>query len=206
MASGSALAQVTNLEDLIVNDGTITVGNLVFSNFEYLATGTAPDAENVNVVGITDDDLGHFGLRFQGGFIDLPGGGASDALITYTVETADPDFVIIGAGIQGNPDIFGPGTALAAVTDTFLSQIEDANLSIFDDGNVQQLADSIFFDEAFATIDVQKDIVVIAGETNLAAGISFVHQTYYLAEVPEPTSLALMGIGSLLVMRRRRGQ
>jgi len=201
--SGAALAQTqsTTLGDLINSSGTISSGDKLFSDFTYLGTGDVPAADDINVVAITDN-LGNFGLRFQGAFMDLPGNAGSDALITYKITVTDPDFAITGARMQGNPDVLGGGNSFAGVTDTFLPQVTDQNLAIFDNDDILQLDSSVFFDGAFTELDVQKDIILFTDDDSVATTLSFVDQTYY--QVPEPTSLALLGIGSLLIARRRR--
>ena len=73
----------------------------------YLHTGDMPASSLVNVV--CNTVAGNFGLRFQGAFIDAPGGGGSDALITYTVTVTDPRYVITDAHLEGNPVVIGAG-------------------------------------------------------------------------------------------------
>ena len=43
------------LADLINDDGTVTVGDKLFSDFTYAFTGDMPDASGINVIEITDD-------------------------------------------------------------------------------------------------------------------------------------------------------
>ncbi|MEM9347578.1 MAG: PEP-CTERM sorting domain-containing protein [Planctomycetota bacterium] len=203
-AQGSTeLGPATLLSDLIENDGTILVGDKLFSDFTYLATGDMPSDTAVNVVPIIDN-LGNFGLRFQGGFIDLPGNNASDALITYNITVTDPNLAIIGARMQGNVAMVpvGEPDSIATVTDTFLSEVTDQNLVIFDNGVLLDLDDSVFFEESFTVLNAQKDILLLTGGDDVSTILSFVDQTYY--QIPEPTSLALLGLGGLLLTRRRR--
>ncbi len=67
----------TTLFDLIPG-GSITVGSLTFSDFSYLGTGSMPTAAGVNVTTYVDPSTNDVGLKFQGSFLDFPGGG-SDA-------------------------------------------------------------------------------------------------------------------------------
>ena len=209
--AGDSLAQGTTvldsgilLSELIANDGTITVGDKEFSDFSYAATGDAPPATGVNVFGIIDE-IGNFGLRFQGGFFDAPGDGASDSLITYLITVTDPNNAIIGARMQGNTDIVGNGNgpSFATVTDTFLPQVTDENLTIFESrAEGVDLDNSLFFGTSFTVLNAQKDILMFAADGDVATTVSFVDQTYY--QIPEPTSLALLGLGAAMTMRRRR--
>ena len=75
-------ATSVRLSDLISgnpNDGII-VGDKTMSEFVYSATGDMPSASDVRVLGFRDLD-GNWGITFQGAFLDLPGGGNSDAAI-----------------------------------------------------------------------------------------------------------------------------
>ena len=80
LAASAAAAQADVLGDpvalstLVQPDGSIQVGDKIFNNFTYTPTGDMPGADRVNVIPITDVD-GNFGLRFQGGFHDVAGGG-----------------------------------------------------------------------------------------------------------------------------------
>jgi hypothetical protein len=178
-------AKADTLQNLISTNGTITVGNLVLSNFGYLQTGDMPAASNVNVTGIAN------GLRFQGGFIDNLGGGASDALITYKV-TATGGALISDAHLSGNVKVAG-GDGSISVNETFLPS-NSSSLTIFDNvPGSKQMSDSAIFVTPATEIEVQKDI--LASSVTGVATMSFVDQTYSL--VPEPTSIALLGVGAL---------
>jgi hypothetical protein len=190
--------------------GTVVAGDKTFSNFSYLATGDMPAAVNVNVVPIIDD-LGNYGVRFQGAFIDTTGvAGGSDALITYTV-TAASGMLISGARMEGNPARLGPFGSISAV-DTFLplTQIPPYRLRIFDDQNLGiQMVDTTAFTPT-QSLNVQKDILGLAkmnpSDPNQPSTVtmSFVDQTYI--QIPEPAAcllLATAGIG-LAFFRRQR--
>ena len=79
---------------------------------------------------------------------------------------AGSNLEISGARIQANPAVFnGPG--LASVTETFLPEIDNDSLIVFDfgDGDIK-LSDETTFANTMKTVSVQKDIVLRAtGET-----------------------------------------
>lgn len=190
--------------DLLLPDGEfVMVDGLKFDAFDYKFTGEMPVASKINVHAISDSN-GNPGLQFQGGFLDLPGGTASDALIEFAVSSDGA--LISGAYLQANPDILGgtPESGVAGITETFLPEVSDDSLSVFDDGSVEQLSDSITFKSAVAYLNVQKDILLEAAQGGVGATVSFVDQTFTL--VPEPNSTLLLGIGLCIFggIRRRR--
>jgi hypothetical protein len=185
-----------------LTDGAMmAVGDKVFTNFTYLATGDMPDSDSINVQGIIDCD-GNYGVRFQGGFVDLPGGGASDALITFTASvTPDSNMLIHDAHLSANLDVVGGGVAL--ITETFLPTFPNVDLTIFNNGTTAQLTDWVDFDHPVESLSVQKDILLLAEDDGVVTAFSFVDQTF--SQVPEPTMglLVLFGIAGITCACRR---
>jgi hypothetical protein len=202
------------LQDLINLGSTgAQVGDKVFSNFTYTPSGNMPLASAVNVTSILSPNIG---LMFQGGFGDSPGGGPSDALITYTVTVTDPTRRITDAHMDGNPAVVGatttnPGTV--SVTETFLPD-STKMLNIFDNepGSSTKLSDDTTFTTPLSVLHVQKDIRADAGAagTGVTATLSFVDQTFSQTAVPEPATIALVLAGvpvaGILALRRRKAK
>lgn len=209
LASTSQAAIITTgpavpLQDLIDGIATISSGDKTFISFAYNATGDNPIAANINVIPI-EDSAGNYGVRFQGGFIDLAGGGASDALITYSVVAPQP--WIIGAELIANTTVSGAG--VVQISETFLPDFNDIGMDVFANGTVSQLTDSIALSDSASytgpvmTLPVQKDIFLLADNTNgVAATVSFIDQIYH--QVPEPSSSSLMFLGLIGFVARRR--
>jgi hypothetical protein len=193
------------LSDLIANNGTITNGDKVFSDFGYLATGQNPPADRVNVVPTVDGD-GNLGIRFAGGFIDLDDNGASDALITFKVTATDPNQLINDVHLAFNGDVVGPPGAqgFVGITETFLPTDPNVQLSVFEiqPAGTRQLTDWADLTAPVRELWVQKDIILLAG-TGAVATISFIDQTF--SQVPEPTSLGFVIAGIVVSFLRRRG-
>lgn len=191
--------------------GQVIVGDKKFTQFGYTSTGEMPDAGGVNVVPILDD-LGNYGIRFQGLFMDLASSqGGSDALITYDVEVTDPTKLISDAHLQGNPILPGPGRHGAViVAETFLPLGPNGqyNMTIYDDEGVAQpkLIDWVYFNPPVRALHVQKDIGIIAVAGFQSPSLSFIDQTFSQIQVPEPAALlmSLVGMVSLAGVARRR--
>lgn len=186
------------------NNPFIQVGDKKFDNFTFAGTGDMPGAVNVNVVPIQDAD-GNYGIRFQAAFIDTPGGGGSDALITYKVAVTDPEpRRIIDVHLTGNPNLLGT-TGSASVTETFLPD-STIMLDIHDNGGVVKMSDVANFPNGFRELNVQKDILLFGGDA--PATLSFVDQTFSQTQNPVPEAsamlLSLIGYGGLSLKRRRR--
>lgn len=195
----------------LIDGGTITAGDKTFTNFNYSFTGDMPPAISVNVIPI-QDDLGNFGIRFQGAFIDTTGvAGGSDALITYKV-TAGDGFLITDAHLAGNPSRLGTLGSMS-VTETFLplGANGEYTMNIYSDQNfpTPKLMDSVVFATPVKSLNVQKDILGLAKVNPNSptapetVTLSFCDQTF--SQVPEPTFglLFVAGVIGMACTRRR---
>ena len=174
------------LDDLIKGTESLpTIGGLTFSNFGYLTSDpTMPTAGHITV---SPDTNGLVGLVFQGGF-QAPSSGTADAAITYTVSA--PSAIINDISLSAG--IVGDGRILETVFPSGKTISVDAT----------KASDSTNFDPQ-QSISVDKDIRLTDG-----AETSVIHQDFSSVSagsaVPEPTSMALLGIGlsGLFTLRR----
>ncbi len=214
-ASITTIGPAVSLQDLIDGTATISAGDKTFTEFAYAFTGDNPMAADVNVIPIaecgpdgmagTSDDV--YGIRFQAAFLDLPGGGASDALLSYKVSAPAP--LIVGAALLANTQVSGSG-GLVQISETFLPTFSDISLNVFDNGVVQQLSDTVMntdsatdqWTDPVMMLPIQKDILLLAADDGIAGTVSFVDQLYY--QVPEPSSIGLFAIALLGLLIRRK--
>jgi hypothetical protein len=206
-------ATAVKLSDLIAGTGGIdgiTVGDKNINGFVYAPLGDMPPASSIDVLGFRDPS-GNWGVTFHGAFLDLPGGGVSDAMLRFVVNV-DPvalrqGFRISDAHLFLNGVGVGPNS-LFAVDESFSpdsNKTLHAFMSTINAGGTQ-LHDSTVFNPILGTLHVTKDILAIAAaEGALPARATVIDQSFSQV-IPEPATLALtmLGLVGLVAYRRNR--
>ncbi len=218
-AGGNGTVSSTNvtLADLIADaQGSVTVGDKVFTGFGYSFGGDMPASSQIQVLGLKDA-VGNWGLRFQGPFLDLPGGpgnGASDAHISFAVEVApaqaaqgiritDANLQIFGVG-AGEDSQFSVDEGFAGLTELLNTHYSTLGAATVANPDFQQ-SDSVIFGTPQLKLFVVKDILALANvNSTQAARVTVIDQSF--SQIPEPTSMVLFGVagmGMVAVARRR---
>jgi len=207
-------AKAVTLADLIsktYNNGTITSGNLTFSNFTYVDDATfAVPATSIVVTPTTQPFTKNYGLSFTAGWV--MSGGTADYNIGYVVtapSTTLSDYELnMNASLLGSNSSNGNGwisisESVTAPPNITLNSIQTNLKMVNGVTTLNQLSASNTY-PLQSTILISKDIYITA-DSNTTAHLSVINQTY--SQVPEPGALTMLiasGIcGSLVFLRRR---
>lgn len=197
---------VINTPGVIVavsNGNTTTVNgaeSLTFSGFSYSSTasGTASAFPATSVAVLPFLAGNETGITFTAGW-SVVSNGILDMAITYTV-TAPAGELINDATLVIAGSVTGTGTA--SVGETLVNTANGALLGTLTASLPGSPVDTIFFG-GVQSITVTKDIILNAG-TDGSASISVVSQGFSSTNVPEPSSVALLGIGMTGFLAFRR--
>jgi hypothetical protein len=127
-SSGLANQLCTNsvgLDQYIANYAGINnacqIGDMLFYDFSYIPTGTAPSASQATVLTDPGDGVTNPGIIFSTGPFFATPGHALDALITYSVATLSGAPIIQGydLSISGSHTAQPAGQAFGTVTESF---------------------------------------------------------------------------------------
>ncbi len=216
--ASSAIVVITNeytLEEVMDMPNGFRVEDKVFSDWFFTDAsqngGFAPTPAGIKVVGVyldldgngqLDPTIDEIGLCFTGGWSAFANQ-IADTVIGFKV-TADDPFFLVDNTLK--MIAFGTdGTGMASISENVYADDNFSELIgykfVYDHEGGTKHEDHLDYYRPYKEIWVIKDVLV-NGTGNGEAHISHFCNTF--SQVPEPMTLALLGIGGIGVLLRRR--
>ena len=200
------------LEDLVDNEGSLAIGDKVFSNFDFLDSGlTSFDASHIEVTASVSD--GVYYLTW-GGNISLASAGPAiaDLLLNYRVTATDGLISMIDQLYTGSLQPVGGGFLAIDETVRGSDGVVVANSHLQADDLSDPFAeqgDNLNVDPGQRVLDVTKDIgFAITAQNGGFITTSEIRQSFHQTQVPEANTTVLLTLGLALVglvaFRQRR--
>jgi hypothetical protein len=195
VGSGSA-AHAATMDTLDKGSGFLSDGNATYSDFVY--GGTTVDT-SVTATASTSGNTST--ITFARTSPTTPWTlGDDGSQITFDVTFATP-ITSIGLDFLGSASLGGEASVGETVIDPATGD-QLASLQVDTGIGTPQLTDSFTFASPVSSLEIIKSIDV-AGSGDALATITSVDNTY-TTSTPEPASLGLLGLGALVMIKRRR--
>lgn len=222
-APAAASAALMTLKDLATQDGSIKVGDKLFTNFEVTTSGEGNFISDPALIHVEAAPApGDFGIQFLGPIVAFADGSVRSSIahmhIAFDVTVVDQPLLIKDIGLSFNGiGVANHGSSLASVTETaFAGQALVGQAEVNSLNPPFSLSKKIDLAGAYHKIRVEKDIIVYAnvntpppqallplpGGAYAFSKISLIEQRF--SQVPEPATLALLGLGAVVLFRGRR--
>jgi len=208
----TARAQTVTLQDLISKQGTITSGDKLFSNFNYVASSGLPSALDVLVKAETVG--GNVGIEFDAAWHTNPGQVPQVANITYDVTVLSPSLYISDIHLDTDASLIGgagQSWVKLSASDASHSTVLPGNhlLESYQTlGNPSVVNASADTTKLVKTLTVETTILQSADSVTSNPSVLHIQESFSQA-VPEPGSMALSVVGLGLigaVVRRQRAR
>jgi hypothetical protein len=214
----SAQAASVSLADLISSNGTIVVGDKLFSNFDYVTSNISfSQASDVQVEG--DIVGGNNGIGFTSAWHANPGQGLQSAKITYNVSIiGNPDLYISDIHLDGDPSLVGDAgqsvvkLSASDVSHTTVLPAPDHLLRVYktigNDAVVNAFANTVGEASNLRVLNIETTILQSADALNANTSVLHIQESFSQAAVPEPGTYALMlaGLAGIGFVARRKVQ
>jgi uncharacterized protein (TIGR03382 family) len=194
-------------------DHTVNIGDKTFVFQTYTSAHFPTSAVSISAF-IAANPLDGIGFDITGGFGDTSAGDAiiAEFNLLYTVEV-NPTFLAQGyrlkdIGLAFNGAASGAGSYARVDESVFdasglnLLSTLHANVTAGSSNIQQDFRD--FSPSVYTKFQVNKDVKFFAVAAGNTATASFVRQTFSQTIIPAPGAAALVGMGGLLAVRRRR--
>jgi hypothetical protein len=210
-ALAAVAATSDNLQDLVNTGGSLTIGDKVFNNFDFQESGlTSFDPSQITVTASFVNGI--YFLKYTGNmsFVSASGPSSADLVLTYTVTALAGQISMIdqsytGGGTSGSAHVSIDETASHDGIVYGSSHLEIGDMSDPPSEGTFN-GDNLDINPPQTSLDVAKDMNFgLSAANGGQVEISQVAQSFH--QVPEPSTVAMLLIGSALfvcVRRRRR--